>query len=949
MFIQQDRQFIPEHQLNFSRYRHRETGACLYMLENDDENRVFAAAFRTPSEDSSGKAHILEHCCLSGSERYPLKEPFLNLMKGSYASFLNAMTLDDRTIYPFASSNTVDFEHLLGIYLDAIFHPLVLRDPYIFYQEASHLEWDQDGKPFFTGVVYNEMAQAFQSAPEIMRQHFRKTLYPNNAYQYDSGGIAEAMESLEWQNLKDFYRRTYHPSNAVFYLYGRSPFTKSLDQIDRLLSEFSMGERLPIPPATDHIPDRAYAEAYYPSREKTRYGGMHFVLPESLDPGDVFLIDLVVSTLFNCDFSPVREHFLEEGTCQDFYAEVDRNGRNPNIELCLSGLLPLSQEQLEEKILEALKSLDQEDLQTLCLASLSRRSFSLRESNSGSFPRGLILAFPLLMDPFSLEDPSLYLRYEDTLKRTEERIRSGEVAGIIRRCFTENPQRATLILKADPRLSLKQDSEREERARRYADSLSQEDIQALKERNRRLKERQEEADTEEALQSLPRLRLSDIPREKKLRDAEEREVESVPLLFYPAFTSSVAYLACHFDIGDASAEELFLMTLLQEALGSLPTEQHSHLELSRLLYGKTGGFSASFSLYPEGRYFQISLRLLEKQLPDGLGLLREILSHTRFTSFERLDQLCMSLLETLRLDLLDSAVDYALEEAGSGISPRLLAASEAGGLRFYLRLQSFMKEESARRFAVYESLADTAKKLFSKKRLTLSYIGSEAGLKTFESLLPALFSDFSAGTASASPALLSPSPLRQAYTLPGSVQDIALAASLRHPSFYYRGEYPLLCFLIENGYLWQKLRVLGGAYGASFAIRRNGEVLMSSYRDPRLPESLEAFQGIPSFVRSLSLSSSELEQYKIGTLAAMDLPLSPPSEGKAAVSRRLRQISLDDLQREREELIAASLTGLKALADPLEIAFQNLSYCVIGSRSKILDEKHLFSDRKKLF
>lgn len=963
---------IEEWQSEARIYRHKSTGAKLLQLACHDKNKVFGVLFNTQANNDSGVAHIIEHSVFNGSENYPLREPFAVLEKNSLNSFMNAMTFADRTFYPVASYHKKDFLTCVEVYLDAVFHPLCLKNEAIFRQEGLRLEVNDDGEPQFNGVVYNEMKGVLSDPAVLLWRESSKLLYDNN-YRWNSGGDPKAIRELSYEDFKAFYHKFYDPGNACFLVYGDIDLKKVAERIDKSLQ--SNKKSLPLPPVPPvplasplHSPLRGSVPAS--SSDGKSMALLQFVGTHEPDLDDEDSLEVASLALFSLESSPLRRALIESDFCEDVSEGPSQSQRDLASTVLLSGTRESNPEKVSKVFFKALADFlkeSPEKRRELFLAAYSLLSFQLREADSGSLPRGLLLSLsPMLAWPDGVS-PFAHLHYEERLKRLKAKIESGKMEAWISEFFLHNPFHAVITqIPVDPE-SFAAAAAQEEKAAAAArwEELGKSGQEREIKANRAMKTWQESEDKPEILARIPLLQLSDLARENAFREASAEKIlypgdpdhNSFQLLHYNIFTSGILYLNFSFPLENLSPQDLFHLGILKEVLGRVDTRSHSYAELTNQLFLKSGGLSCGLDFYPTASFLSFSLKVLPENLEAALNLLEEILLFSRLDSRERIAQILQKELLDRRLDLISCGHSAAMQVVASHYDPLVLADSQSDGLSFYENLRQYLQnaDQNKQLPDFSEALQELLDRVLCKDRVQVDFIGEEKAKPALITALQNILSRFPLAAANhpneEAPSAKRSSDGNPAYIIPGHVQYAALGGRFDSQSSEeaFDGCWHLVRNLLQKDYLWTRLRVEGGAYGGGCQISRRGGLLFYSYRDPHCRESLETFRMAAEWLRHVHLSSEELRGLIIGTIADFDRPCSPALEGNLAIARHYKGLSLAQLQREREAVLSCNLQKIRSKAEILDKVLQQNHFAVFGSEKVIKENAELFSEVKNLF
>lgn len=981
--------YIAELDSQVAIYQHQRLGTKLLHVPCADNNKVFNIEFVTLAEDDSGVAHILEHSVLCGSEKFPVKEPFVNLLKGSLNTFLNAMTFSDKTMYPFASLNEKDFMGSLDVYLDAVFAPRITSDPLILKQEGWRLDVlsDQD-QAHFNGVVYNEMKGALSSPDEDLDELCSKALF-DNTYQFNSGGDPRFIPDLSDRKFLDFYRQNYHPGNCYIYLYGNMPLEPVLKAVSEKIEAFEARQDFASNVSCSPLTKAQYIRSTYPAQAGSpTYGQVQWVYPKSKAQEEIateYALQLIALSLFNMESSKLRQRLLDRKIAQEIYAYSSTVGFNCSFYLQLSGLAQMTGQELEKIILEELTyALDHYEKDVFA-AAFNALSFNLREGDSQSTPQGLIQGMSAMINwPYG-RNPLESLAYEQHLAKVSEFLESGYLVDLARAYILENPHRVTAIIDPDPAEAGRRQAEEDRRARALVDSLSPQERADLYKQNRELQEKQAREDSPEALASLPKLTRKDLAPKHSFQAIEEGLLDltrssllmadpasplkfplsgpdhpdqsdrgdQIPLLRYLGNSRGVIYLAYQFDLDFTSEDDIFTSSLLTDILGYISTENYSYQELTNFSLANTGGISISLNSNDRRQYLEIKVKLLAGQIDQGLRLLEEILTRSRIrANKERIESLLKASYSRLRQDLADSGISYARKRLKAYIDPAGIFDEYNSGISAYQKLAQLVENWEAESDKLVQSLEEKLRDLVSRDRLTLFYAGQKEDWPLIERQLAQAISRLplrqtGPGQSYAWQALGN---LQEAFIIPSDVQYVVAGNRLTDldPDWQFSGINHLLRQVINTDYLWNRVRVKGGAYGCNMTLDRRGNLIIASYRDPECQKTYEAYQGLADYLANLDLSQDDLTTYLIGALAGLDQPMSFPTAANTAKICYDRGISLDRLQLERDQLLSATSDQVKASAELLGQALAENIRCCLGSRTQLDQDARLFAKIKEL-
>ena len=939
-------------------FLHEKTGAKLLFVQNDDDNKVFSVAFRTPPKDDTGVSHIVEHSVLCGSRKYPLKEPFIELAKGSLNTFLNAMTFPDKTVYPIASRNDHDFDNLMDVYLDAVFYPAMYDTPEILMQEGWHYELDDPGAPLrYSGVVYNEMKGALSSPDSILESRVMSSLYPHGTYGFESGGDPKHIPELTQEMFLDFHRRYYHPSNSYIYLYGDLDIEAKLKYLNEAyLSHF---ERMEIDSAV--VKEEPFAEMkrvreYYPcgenepTKERT-YLSLNYAVGDVLNTEDMMALEILDYALIKTAASPLRRALIESELGKDVDSEFESSIAQPFFSIIVEGSEDDRAEKFYKVVTETLQKLADGGLEReLVESSINRLEFRLREADFGTAPKGLIYGLNSLRSQLYGGDPTVYIRYESDLAKMKEGLDNGYFEKAIRRLLIDNPHRALVTLIPDKELAKRREAELAEILAQKKAAMGQADIAGIIAANERLLKRQQTPDSPEALNSIPILALSDIRKEAYPLPLEERELNGVKVLFSEIDTHGIVYLIFDFDASVVPQSDLMYLYLLAELLGDIDTADHTYGELNKLIDLHTGGID--FNVTAFGRvgdpdsllcYGQVIARALVGKMPQLTDLLGEILNRSRFDDAKRLRELILELEANLEGDMQRSAYQLASSRLSGYLtkSGRYVAERDLPFYRFVKDLAANFNEKFDE---IKQKLTEVQGKIFRSPGLSISATLTAAdyplmaeNLAAFLAKLPAdklPKQEYGWDIAAKNEGLMSAS----------QVQYVVKGANFIKLGYEYNGAMRILETVLRYEYFWTKIRMQGGAYGAFTSFNRNGMMIFGSYRDPKLKETLAVFDSVADFLRGFTISEREFVKAIIGTMSNVDIPLTPKMKGSAAFDLYLRGVTYADRQKSRDEILSARPEDIRALADLVAACMKENNRCVFGNETVLQENADVFDN-----
>jgi len=940
-------------------FEHVKSGAPLLYLSCEDDNKVFSITFRTPPTNDTGIAHIMEHSVLCGSEKFPVKEPFVDLLKGSLQTFLNAFTTSDKTVYPIASRNDKDFVNLMDVYLDAVFFPNVVKIPEILMQEGWHYEVDEEtGDLNYNGIVYNEMKGAFSSPQGMLYRVIGKCLYPDGTYSKESGGDPEAIPDLTQEIFVAFHQKYYHPSNALIYLYGNGNISEHLAFIDKeYLSRFerqtvdaSIILQPPFPAPKEFIEEYS-VDPDDPMEDKT-FLAMNYLIGNSPDAEMLYAMNLLSYILVDSQASPLRRALLDAGIGKDVEGSWDNSILQPCFSVIVKNSNPDRQQEFVDVIEKTLKQLVETGFDSkLVEGAINRTEFSLREFQISGFPKGLAVNMQLL-DSWAYDaDPLMYLRFEPILKKIKEEVPNRYFEKLIQKVLLDNTSRALVVMKPKQGLAEEQNEKVRQKLAQVKASLTSQRLEEIKETKIKLLERQATPDRPEDVAKIPTLQREDINPKAEEFPCRELTIGGTKFLNHDVETTGIVYLSVFFNADSIPDELIPYASILSDVIGRLDTENYTYGELTSEIDIHTGGIGTGFSpisskdsievFYPK---FSFGTKTMIPKLDKGLDLIIEMMLTSKFDDPARLKEIIEENRAGMEMRLISSGNAYAQMRAASYFSPVAAYREQIGGLTFYQFLADLEKDFDAKSQELSEKLQETAKLLFNRNAILVSVTVPESQFKELESNLEAFVNKIPAFEYMQKPFAFQPDQRNEAVVIPSQVQYVAKAADFYAAGGTYSGKMNVLTNIMRTGYLWNNIRVQGGAYGSGISVDRTGLVSFMSYRDPHLLRTIEVFDGTGNFIENLEMSDLDLTKAIIATSGAMDRPTTPAEKGSRAATRYIIGISQAAIQKERDEVLSTTLEDLRSFGEILDKAMKQDNICVFGNENKINESKSLFKN-----
>ncbi len=926
---------------------HEKSGAHLIWLERQDENKTFGIAFRTVPWNDTGVFHILEHSVLCGSDKYPVREPFVELLKGSLNTFLNAMTYPDKTLYPVSSRNGKDFLNLMRVYLDAVFKPLIYSKPEIFAQEGWHYEFDQEGNPSYKGVVFNEMKGAFASPDELLQNEMNRLMFPDTGYRYVSGGDPAHIPELSYEEFVNSHRRFYHPSNSYIFLDGRVDLDETLALINEYLDDYERSEDLPeiafqapVNGGISRIPYELGPDENPENRCRVGYG---YVIGSYEDRETLVAMQVLCDVLTGSNHAPLTRRILAEGIAENVSVSVLDQVLQPWAVIDVQNLKEADLSRVGEIVGDELSRLVKEGLDRQQLeASLSNYEFKVRERDYGTLPRGLIFGMELLGSWLYGGQPEGHLVIGDLFDSLREKMKEGYFEGLIRRLFLDNPHCCQVQL--IPSATLGDETRAAEAASLTArqDRWSQEERQALLAGQARLEAWQNTLDTPEQLATIPHVTLEEISDRPEDVPMEAEQIRGVTVLKHKINTGGIVYVNLYFDLDGLNEEQLSGASFLCKLLGNLETEHYTCEQLQtelRLMFGSLGFSVSAYGGVNQPQACKVRLHIsgsiLEGKLADAIELLVEVATRTSFANQTQILELLRQQKTSLNQQIVMSGSSYAMNRVAAGVNAASTAEENLSGICYYRWLKDQEEAMQTGESTLLTELEQLSRGAISGDRMTVSVTGT---LENGAELVTELLLDKLPVTAAIAGGenRIHPWGLRrEGFVVPADVSFAAMGGSLLPYGGGYSGPMKLVCRTASLEYLWNIIRVRGGAYGTGLALRDNGFVCCYSYRDPNGRRSLDCYQQTAGFLRDFFAKAEDLTGYIIGAISDDSPLMTPRIQGMVADIWYWKGVTYEMRCENRRALLASKGEELTALCGSLEQALANGGICVIGSEKQV--------------
>lgn len=948
--------------------KHKKSGARVLLMENDDENKVFTIGFRTPPEDSTGLPHILEHSVLCGSRDFPAKDPFVELVKGSLNTFLNAMTYPDKTVYPVASCNDKDFQNLMHVYMDAVFYPNIYKHEEIFRQEGwSYKLEDVDGKLEYNGVVYNEMKGAFSSPEGVLDRVILNSLFPDTSYANESGGDPEVIPELSYEQFLSFHRKYYHPSNSYIYLYGNMDMEEKLNWLDeQYLSEF---EKISIDSSIKYQEpfsevkevEMEYSIASNESEEDNTYLSYNKVIGTSLDEKLYVAFEILDYALLSAPGAPLKKALVDAGIGKDIMGSYDNGIYQPIFSVISKNANVEQKEAFIQIIEDTLSDIVKNGMDKKALeAGINYQEFRFREADFGSYPKGLMYGLELYDSwLYDEEKPFIHLQAIPIFEFLKEQVGTGYFERLIQAYILDNRHGSIVVVKPEKGRTARMDKELEEKLRVYKDSLSKEEQEKLVSETKALLAYQEGPSDKADLERIPLLAREDISEDIAPIYNEDMLVEGVPLVHHNVETNGIGYVTLMFDLSGIAESMLPYVGMLQSVLGIIDTKNYEYGELFNEINVHTGGIGTSLELYSDVRHvkekefrttFEIKGKALYPKLPVLFDMMREILMESKLDDEKRLKEILAMAKSRLQMRFQSSGHTTVALRALSYDSPMAKFKDDTDGIGFYEMVSHLEEHFEEEKGALISNMQTIAAHIFRADNMMVSYTSADEGLRPMNGCLKEICAKLHQERfAGETPCIIHCEKKNEGFKTSSKVQYVARVGNFMDRNVPYTGALQILKVILSYDYLWQNVRVKGGAYGCMSGFNRIGEGYFVSYRDPNLEKTMEVYEGVVEYLKTFAVDDRDMTKYIIGTISNMDRPMTPAQKGDRSMNLYMNHVSEEMIREERLQVLKAGQEDIRALADVVAAVLEAEQVCVIGSEEKIEEQSHMFKEVKSLF
>ncbi len=959
------RQIEDIHSLSYV-LRHKKSGARVALLSNEDKNKVFYIGFKTPPKDSTGVAHILEHSVLCGSEKFPLKDPFIELAKGSLNTFLNAMTYPDKTVYPVASCNDKDFRNLMDVYLDAVFHPNIYKEDKIFCQEGWHYEMEDEKDDLkINGVVYNEMKGVYSSPDDVVERKVMDSLFPGHTYGIESGGDPDVIPSLTYEEFLDFHRKYYHPSNSYIYLYGDMDMAENLEFLDKeYLSHYDTIEvDSNIEKAEKFRKMQEFTAEYSVMSEEELENATYLAFAAKIGAGGekekYLAFPILDYAICSSQGAPIKKALIEKGLGEDVYSTLEMGISEPFFAITAKNTSLERKEEFLNTIRDTVMDLVENGIdKKALLAGLNVFEFQYREADFGHYPKGLAYGLDML-DSWLYDDKQVFdfIEADAVYKKLRAQIEEGYFENLLKECILENTNASIVI--ASPKLNLNEEKEAKLYAslQEYKASLSLEEVEAIVKNTWELKEYQEREDAPEVLECIPLLNREDIDTEAIKLKNELIKTDGADILMHNTETNGIAYIRYMFDITDMEEEMLPYLGLLKNLLGLMDTEHYTYGELFNEIHIRTGGMGVMTNFFPDYAdtdiyklTMDVKMKVLYPQMQPAYEILKEMICHSIFTDKKRLKELLLEMKSKSQSSFVSAGHSLAAGRALSYFSCGSKISDELKGLSQYRFIEELLNDYDAKIDDVIGKLEGLCKSIFVKKRMLVDYTGTMEALEAVKGISKAFYDALPDGVdREENVNAVQCEKKNEAFKTSGQVQFVCRAGNFLKKGLPYTGALKVLRVMMGYDYLWINVRVKGGAYGCMCSFNRNGDSYFVSYRDPNLAKTVEVYEHISDYLKQFVADERTLTQYIIGTVSDLDAPLSPSAYGAFCLGAYLSGVTEEMLQKDRDEVLSVSEEDIRSLSKYVDAILEENNICVVGTAAKIEESKELFGTIDNLF
>ena len=945
--------------------RHKKTGAQIVLLSNDDKNKVFYIGFRTPPTDSTGVAHILEHSVLCGSKNFPAKDPFVELAKGSLNTFLNAMTYPDKTVYPVASCNQQDLQNLMHVYLDAVFYPNIYQEKKIFLQEGWHYDMESvEDTLSMNGVVYNEMKGAFSSPDDVLDREVFNTLFPDTAYGVESGGDPDVIPELTYENFLDFHKKYYHPSNSYIYLYGDMDMVEKLKWIDEtylnhfeaLSIDSSIDIQTPFKKRSEVKKQYSISEAE--SEKDNTYFAYNTVISNSMDPELYIAFQILDYAICSAPGAPVKQALIEKGIGKDVYSSYENGILQPYFSIVAKGANDEDREAFIMTVEETLKTLVRDGIDKKALmAGENFYEFRYREADFGSYPKGLMYGLQALdswlYDPLK---PFLHIEATETFAVMKEKINTNYFEELIETYLLNNEHKSVIMVSPVKGLAAKKENELQNKLNEYKNSLSQEEMIEIVRQTSELIQYQEEPTPDEILEKIPLLNREDIDKNAEPFILRETKHHDTLVLRHDVHTNGIGYVRLLFDMKNIERELLPYVGILKSVLGYVDTTNYKYGDLFNEINIYTGGITTQAVTYVNSKnlseyrfMFEFKISVLFENLTKAFDLVHEILFGSKLEDEKRLLEIISEQKSRLQGDMTSAGHSLAAMRAMAYFSETAAIAEEIKGIPYYRLLEDLEENFEDRKDVLIQNMKKLMSIIFRPENLMVDFTADEDAGNELPELVKELKTQLYTDEVAYQPFKMQCNVKNEGFTNSSKVLYVCRAGNFMKDNLSYTGSLRVLRVIMGYEYLWNQVRVKGGAYGCMSNFSKTGDCYFVSYRDPNLEKTVSVYENAADFIEKFSADERTITKYIIGTVSDLDIPLNPSAKGSRSLSAYLSNVTFEEIQKERDEVLNTTSDIIHTLAPYVKSFIQDGCICVVGNEEKIMEKKEMFDHIEPLF
>ena len=947
--------------------KHKKTGARIVLLSNEDDNKVFNIGFRTPVNNDTGVPHIIEHTVLCGSKNFPLRDPFMELVKGSLNTFLNAMTYPDRTVYPVASYNDKDFKNLMHIYMDAVFNPNIYKTDKIFKQEGWHYELNDENEPLeINGIVYNEMKGVYSSIDGIASRVTAQSLFPDTTYQYESGGDPEHIPELTYEEYLDFHRRYYHPSNSFIYLYGDMDMSERLDWIDE--NYLGKYDKLDIDSSIEHQSSfdktyelvKEYAISDNEIEEESAMLTSNYVIGDNLDAKLMLAFKVLKYAIMDIEGAPLKQAIIDAGIGKAVTGSMDDDILQPVYSIVVKGANKDDKDRFLQVVQDTLEKIVENGIdKTTLLAGLNSIEFDTKESDFGSIPKGLMWGLDVMASwIYDDEKPFIHLETNKIFDELRKNIEGNYFEELLTKYLINNTHHSVVVLAPKKGLTEEKESRLMESLQAKKAGLSKEEIEKIITETRELEEFQKTPSTQEELETIPLLEISDINKNPRPLISKKSQVENITVLHSDIFTNGIGYVDIAFDCSRPEKYHQYI-GLLKYLLTYMDTDR-DYMELNMDIDLNLGGLAFDTGLYVSQSENKIKLnteihfKALNENIKIAYEIINEVILKTKFDNEKRLKELLEELKLRMNRRIVSSGDSVARLRAMSYYSKAYYLRDQIAGLAFYEFISDIVDNFNEKKDEVIAMLYDTVKKVFVKDNMILNFAGDGENFEKVKEytvdLKKNMFDSSDDFKEQFDGWKFVPQQKNEAIVTSGQVQYVTMAGNYNDEGEKeeYDGSFFVLGNIMRNKYLWNNIREKGGAYGCNCVIGKTGDGFFSSYRDPKLKESVEVYKKAPEFIENFNVDEREMRKYIIGTISLLDTPLNAADISGREFTNYMAGVPYESLCKTRLKVLATTPEDIRNLAPKVKKIIDRNNICVVGSKSAIEGSRELFKEIKEL-